>query len=54
MAVRCIGSDEYRAKRIADIMRISEAEARKKLSSIDKEQALFFKKVFGKKAATPY
>jgi len=54
LAVRCIGSDEYRAKRIADIMRISKADAQKKLSSIDKEQAVFFKKVFGKKAATPY
>ena len=30
------------------------AEAKKKLSSIDKEQAVLFKKVFGKKAATPY
>ena len=54
LAVRCIGSDEYRAKRIADIMRISKADAKKKLSSIDKEQAVFFKKVFGKKAASPY
>ncbi|MCB2148822.1 MAG: cytidylate kinase-like family protein [Deltaproteobacteria bacterium] len=54
LAVRCIGSDEYRAKRIADIMRISKTDAQKKLSSIDKEQAVFFKKVFGKKAASPY
>jgi cytidylate kinase len=54
LAVRCIGSDDYRAKRIADIMRISKADAKKKLSSIDKEQAVFFKKVFGKRTATPY
>ena len=54
LAVRCIGSDEYRAKRIADIMRISRAEAKKKLPGIDREQAAFFKKVFGKKAASPY
>ena len=54
IAVRCIGSDEYRAKRIADIMRISRAEAKKKLSGIDREQAAFFKRVFGKKAASPY
>jgi cytidylate kinase len=54
LAVRCIGSDDYRAKRIADIMRISRAEAKKKLTGIDKEQAAFFKKVFNKKAATPY
>jgi cytidylate kinase len=54
LAVRCIGSDDYRARRIADIMRISKAEARKKLAGIDKEQAAFFKKVFGKKSASPY
>ena len=54
LAVRCIGSDDYRAKRIADVMRISRAEAKKKLSGIDKEQAAFFKKVFGKKVASPY
>lgn len=54
LAVRCIGSDEYRAKRIADIMRISKAEAKKKLPGIDKEQAAFFKKVFSKKMASPY
>jgi cytidylate kinase len=54
LAVRCIGSDDYRAKRIADIMRISRAEAKKKLPGIDKEQAAFFKKVFGKKVASPY
>lgn len=54
LAVRCIGSDDYRAKRIADIMHISKAEAKKKLSGIDKEQSVFFKKVFGKKVATPY
>lgn len=54
LAVRCIGSDDYRARRIADIMRIGRVEAKKKLPDIDKEQAKFFKKVFGKKAATPY
>ena len=35
-------------------MRISRAEAKKKLSGIDRDQAAFFKKVFGKKAASPY
>ena len=54
LAVRFIGTDDYRAKRIADIMRIDRAEAKKKLSSIDKEQSAFFKKVFGKKGASPY
>jgi len=54
LAVRCICSDEYRAERIADITRTSRAEARKKLSEFDRAQAAFFKKVFGKKAASPY
>lgn len=54
LAVRCIGSDDYRAKRIANIMHISRADAKKKLPSIDKDQAAFFKKVFGKKVASPY
>jgi cytidylate kinase len=54
LAVRCIGSDAYRTRRIADIMGIDEAEAKKKLPGIDKDQASFFKKVFGKKAASPY
>lgn len=54
LAVRCIGSDDYRAKRIADVMHIDRAEAEKKLTGIDKEQAAFFKKVFGKQAASPY
>lgn len=54
LAVRCIGSTDYRAKRIADVMQISRDEAKRKLSDIDKEQAAFFKKVFGKKDASPY
>ena len=54
MAVRCICSDDYRAKRIADIMHVNKEEAKKRLVSIDKEQAAFFKKVFGKKEASPY
>ena len=54
LSVRCIGSDDYRAKRIADIMAVSRDEAKKKLNDIDKEQAAFFKKVFGKKSASPY
>ena len=54
LAVRCIGSDDYRVKRIAGIMDISQNEAKKKLNDIDKEQAAFFKKVFGKKEASPY
>ena len=54
LAVRCIGSDDYRARRIAGIMDIHPDKAKKKLNDIDKEQAAFFKKVFGKKDASPY
>jgi cytidylate kinase len=54
LAVRCICSDDYRAKRMAEMLGISEATALKKLKGIDKEQAAFFKKVFGKKEAAAY
>jgi cytidylate kinase len=54
LAVRCIGSDDYREKRVAEIMHIDLTEARKRLAEMDKEQAGFFKKIFGKEAATPY
>ena len=54
LAVRCIGSEDYRAKRIADIMHVGQDEAKKKLADVDKQQAAFFKKVYGKKEASPY
>ena len=54
LAVRFICSDNYRVKRIAGIMRLTKSDAKKKLVDIDKAQAAFFKKVFGKKAASPY
>jgi cytidylate kinase len=54
LAVRCIGSDDYRTKRIAEIMHISRSEARKKLPGLDREQAAFFKKVFAKDEAPAY
>jgi cytidylate kinase len=54
LAVRCIGSDDYRADRIARIMNIGRQDAKKRLNGFDKEQAAFFKKVFGKKDASPY
>ncbi len=53
LAVRCICSDDFRVKRVADIMGIDEHEAKKQLSETDKEQAAFFRKVFNKKAAPP-
>jgi cytidylate kinase len=54
LAVRCIGSDDYRAKRIAAMLEIDPADAHARLEEIDKEQAAFYKKMFGKDIASPY
>jgi cytidylate kinase len=54
LAVRCICSDDYRIERVANLMGIDKAKAKKQLSAIDKEQAAFFKKAFNQKAALPY
>lgn len=53
LAVRCISSREYRIKRVADILGVSETDAQRELEEGDKEQRRFFKKVFGKKDAPP-
>lgn len=54
LSVRFICSDEYRVKRLAGILNVSEKETQKKLEQIDKDQSEFFKKVYGKKEASPY
>lgn len=54
LAVRCICSDDYRATRTAKLLSIGKPEALKKISSNDKEQAAFFRKVFGLKKAVAY
>ena len=54
LAVRCICSKENRVKRLAAILNAKEAEVDSQLDKIDKEQADFFKKVYGKKDASPY
>ena len=54
LAVRIICSDEYRIERLANILDVEESEAEKLLHKIDHEQRAFFKKVFGKKDASPY
>jgi len=54
MAVRFISSDKYRIKRLVSILNVKEKDAASSLDRINKEQSAFFKKVFGKKAATPY
>jgi hypothetical protein len=54
LAVRIICSNNYRIKRLADILDVEESEAEKLLHQIDHEQRAFFKKAFGKKEASPY
>lgn len=51
LAVRLICSDGFRTERLASLLKIGGDEARKTLSKIDKEQAAFFRKAFGKKDA---
>lgn len=54
LAVRLIGSREFRIKRLSKIMLVDEKETEKRLAVIDKEQHEFFKTVYGKKDAAPY
>jgi len=54
LAVRFISSKSYRVKRLAEILNVKEEEAEKKIDEVDKGQRDFFKKVFGKKDASPY
>lgn len=54
LAVYCVRSDDYRAKRIAETMKISQEEAGKRLATMDKERSAFFKKVFGKKSGVSH
>ncbi|HHP7234744.1 MAG TPA: AAA family ATPase [Desulfobacterales bacterium] len=53
LAVRCIGSDDYRRRRLSRMLNISESEAGRKLKEVDKEQREFFKKSFNRKSAPP-
>ena len=54
LAVRFIGSREYRIKRLAGILDIDEKTAAKKLDQVDREQRAFFAEAYGKKSASPY
>ena len=53
LVVRFIASNEYRIKRLAKLLNMTEKEVAKNLEQADKEQRLFFKKVYGKKSITP-
>ena len=50
LAVHCICSDDYRCKRLAEMMDVPQSETAQKLGQIDKEQQDFLKKAFGKAA----
>ncbi len=54
LAVRFIASKEHRVKRLAEIMEMDEKEVETKIDEMDREQRDFFKKVYGKKDASPY
>ena len=54
LAVRCVGSKKFRTKRLIRILKVKKEEAEKTLDRVDKEQKNFFKKIFGKKDASPY
>jgi cytidylate kinase len=54
MAVRFICSKAHRVRRLAALFDVKEQEAENKLELIDKEQRDFFKRVYGKKDASPY
>ena len=54
LAVRFISSKSYRIKRLSEILNVEEEAAEKKIDEVDKGQRGFFKKVFGKKDASPY
>ena len=49
LAVRVISSPQFRARRIARIMKIEQAEAERNIKELDKAQADFFRKLAGVK-----
>jgi len=54
LAVRIIGSLEYRIKRVASIMKTGYKETERRLMEMDKEQRRFFKSFYGKTGSSPY
>ncbi len=54
LAVRFVSSKAYRVKRLAGILKVKEEDAGRIVDRHDKEQKEFFKKAFGKKAASLY
>ncbi len=54
LAVRCICSEAHRVRRLAMMLNVTETEAQKTLTRVDKEQREFFKGVYGRDGASPY
>ncbi|MEJ2024344.1 MAG: cytidylate kinase-like family protein [Deltaproteobacteria bacterium] len=54
LAARIICSRKYRVQRVARIMDEDESATERRLEQVDKEQRDFFRKVYGKKDASPY
>lgn len=54
LAVRFIGSDAQRIRRLSGILGVPEEEVERDLPKIDREQRDFFRSVYGKKDASAY
>jgi hypothetical protein len=54
LAVRFIGSDAQRIRRLSGILGVTEEEVEQELPKIDREQHDFFRSVYGKKDASAY
>ncbi|MBA2880327.1 hypothetical protein HNR65_000634 [Desulfosalsimonas propionicica] len=54
LAVRFIASRDFRVRRIAEILEVTEDAAAKELDRVDREQKEFFRKNFNKKDAAAY
>jgi cytidylate kinase len=54
LAVRFISSRDTRIKRLAEVLHVEIREVERKLDQVDNEQRDFFKRVYGKKDASPY
>jgi cytidylate kinase len=54
LAVRFISSKEHRIRRLVNLLGITDQEAEDRLEQSDKEQRAFYRKVYGRKDASPY
>jgi cytidylate kinase len=54
LAVRFISCKEHRIRRLVNVLGITDREAEDKLDQSDREQRAFYRKVYGRKDASPY